>query len=151
MLFIYKISKILAPFLTLMVFISSMSCTIDFHYCQGQLKSYSLLGKAKNCHEISEKIASCPHHQNENSDSLACTEDDKNCCSNETIHIESDIDKPLINLDFLTIDSHYFVVAFKASTFTDLLGEVEDNIPHAHYKPPLIQKDISVLFESFLL
>ena len=134
-----------------MVLVSSMSYTIDFHYCQGQLKSFSILGKAKNCHEMASKMASCHHHKQKLEDSLSCSEGDNNCCNNETLYFESDIEEKFLTIDYLNLNFQPFVVAFKSSSFEDLFDEIKEVIPFAHYKPPLIQKDIPVLFESFLL
>ena len=90
MVIIGKISKLLIPFVAILLMASSMSYTIDFHYCQGQLKSFSLLGKAKNCHEMESSIASCHRHKKQNDKkSLGCSEGDKNCCSNKTVNFEN--------------------------------------------------------------
>ena len=35
-----------------LMFFTSIGFSMDIHYCQGHLKSISLLGKAKNCHDI---------------------------------------------------------------------------------------------------
>ena len=146
-----KISKFCAPLLALMVLVSSLSYNIDFHYCQGQLKSFSLFGKAKNCHEMASKMASCHHHKEKSDDSSSCSEEDNNCCNNETVHFESDFDEKFLNIDYLNLISQLFVVASKSSSFDDLFDKIKEVTPFAHYKPPLIQKDIPVLFESFLL
>ena len=150
MMLINKISKFIALALALMVLVSSMSYTIDFHYCQGQLKSFSLFGKAKNCHEMASKMPSCHHKKQVDEKPMACSEGDNNCCNNKTVYFESDFDEQIVNLDYLSLESLSFVVAFKHS-FSDLYEVIKDVIPFAHYKPPLIQKDIPVLFESFLL
>lgn len=146
-----KISKFIAPVLALMVLVSSMSYTIDFHYCQGQLKSFSLFGKAKNCHEMASKMASCHHKKQVDEKSKCCSKGENNCCNNKTIYFESEFDNQIISLDYLKLESLSFVVAFEHFSFKDLFEVIEDAIPHAHYKPPLIRKDIPVLFESFLL
>jgi len=148
---INKISKFIAPALALMVLVSSMSYTIDFHYCQGQLKSFSLFGKAKNCHEMASKMASCHHKKQVDEMSKTCSEGDNNCCNNKTVYFESDFDEQIINFDYLSLESLSFAVAFEHSSFDDLFEVIKDVIPFAHYKPPLIRKDIPVLFETFLL
>ena len=148
---INKISKFIAPALALMVLVSSMSYNIDFHYCQGELKSFSLFGKAKNCHEMASKMASCHHKKQVDEKPMACSEGDNNCCNNKTVYFESDFDEQVVNLDSLSLESLSFVVAFKHSSFYDLYEVIKDLIPFERYKPPLIQKDIPVLFESFLL
>ena len=146
-----KISKYCAPILALMVLVSSMSLAIDFHYCQGQLKSFSIFGKAKNCHEMASKMPSCHHHKQMTDQSSSCSEGDNNCCNNETVHFESDFDEQILNFEYLNLNSQLFVVAFKSPSFDDLFDDIKEVIPFAHYKPPLIQKDIPVLFETFLL
>ena len=151
MMIFSKISQFCAPILALMVLVSSMSYTIDFHYCQGQLKSFSIFGKAKNCHEMASKMPSCHHKKKNLENSLSCSEGENNCCNNETAHFESDFDEKILNIDYLNLECQFFVVANTNSSFKDFLGESEDEIPFAHYKPPLIQKDIPVLFETFLL
>jgi len=128
-----------------------MSYTIDFHYCQGQLKSFSLFGKAKNCHEMASKMASCHHKKQVDKKPMACSESDNNCCNNETVHYESDLDQQFLNFDFFNLDSQLFVVATPEASLDDLFIDIKEITPFAHYKPPLIQKDISVLFETFLL
>ena len=148
---INKISKFIAPALALMVLVSSMSYTIDFHYCQGQLKSFSLFGKAKNCHEMASKMASCHHKKQVDEMSKTCSEGDNNCCNNKTVYFESDFDEQIINFDYLSLESLSFAVAFEHSSFDDLFEVIKDVIPFAHHKPPLIRKDIPVLFETFLL
>ena len=152
MMLFNKISKFIAPVLALMVLVSSMSYTIDFHFCQGQLKSFSLFGKAKNCHEMASKMASCHHHKKQVDEmSMTCSEGDNNCCNNKTVNFESDFDQQIVNLDYLSLESLSFVVAFEHYSCDYLFEDIKDAIPFAHYKPPLIQKDIPVVFESFLL
>lgn len=149
MMIFSKVSKFYSLVMALMVLVSSNSYTIDFHYCQGQLKSFSIYGKAKNCHELASKMASCHHNKQKPDDSVFCSEGDNNCCNNEIVYFESDFDEKIPNIDYL--NSQHYVVAFKNSSFNDLFNEFKEDVPFAHYKPPLIQKDIPVLFESFLL
>jgi hypothetical protein len=100
---------------------------------------------------MAAKMATCPHHKNINQQSTSCSEDSKDCCNNETVFIESDIDKQLISIDFFDLNNIDFVVANTITSFKDLIKQTKDVIPFVHYKPPLILKDIPVLYESFLL
>lgn len=150
MLIYKKISRHFAPLLALMIFVSSMSYSVDFHYCQGQLKSFSLMGKAKNCHEMATKISTCKHHKAKE-DSLASESVDKNCCNNETVYFESDLDKQLIGSDFVDIDVDQFETVLYSAGTSNYIEFYEQDVPYLHYKPPLIRKDIPVLFESYLL
>lgn len=150
--FFNKISKFIVPVLAWMVLVSSTSYTIDFHYCQGQLKSFSLFGKAKNCHEMADKMTSCQHHKKQVEEvPMTCSSSDNNCCNNKTVNFESDFDLQIVNPDYLNLESLSFVVACEHSSFDDLFVGITDVTTYAYYKPPLIQKDIPVLFESLLL
>lgn len=143
-----KIPQLCALVLAVMVLISSKSYTIDFHYCQGQLKSFSILGEAKNCHEMASKMPSCHHKKNNLENSRSCAEEDNNCCNNELVHVESDFNKQILNIDYLNLDYKFFVGANTNFSFNDLLGGIVDKSPFARYKPPLIQKDIPVLLRN---
>ena len=151
MLIISKISKFCAPLLALMVLVSSMTYNVDFHYCQGQLKSFSIFGKAKNCHEMASKMPSCHHKKKNQENTLSCSEGENNCCSNKIVNLEADFDKTILNIDLLNQEYLSVVVANTSFSFKSFFIERENEIPFAHYKPPLIQKDIPVLFETFLL
>jgi len=137
--------------MAIVIVASSITYTIDFHYCQGQLKSFSLLGTAKNCHEMAEMMASCPHHQASNSEDKLCAEDEKDCCSNETVHVESDIDQQQENIDELNFEVDHLKLIFASATLQHYQDYSQDYCPYKKYQPPLIQRDLPVLFESFLL
>ncbi len=135
----------------MLILISSTDYIVDFHYCQGDLKSFNLFGKAKNCHEIADKVKSCKHHQKKNIDNKACVEDNKNCCNNKSVNFDSNNDNQFFNSDYLSLDFSSFAVIPKLLVFTNHEIVLEYKIPFEHYKPPLVQKDMRVLFESFLL
>lgn len=145
-----EISKFCAPLIALMVLVSSMSYTIDFHYCQGQLKSFNIFGKAKNCHELSSKMPTC-HKKMDQENYLSCSAKANDCCNNKTVHVESEFDEKILNVDYTNFECQFFVGVNTDSSFKGFFGEKEDVIPFAHYKPPLIQRDIPVLFDAFLL
>jgi len=151
MLAIKNISKLFLPFLSFMILVSSMSYTIDFHYCQGNLKSFSLFGKAKNCHEMASKMASCHHHKQLKSESTSCSEKEGDCCDNKTVNFISNVNENLLNLDFLKLNSLSLFVLTTNNLFSDFSICIKDLIPHAQYKPPLIRQVFFILFERFLL
>jgi hypothetical protein len=57
------IRQITAMSLSGLMLLSSIGFSIDMHFCQGMLKSYSLIGKAKTCHSTPTAAMNCPHHQ----------------------------------------------------------------------------------------
>jgi len=145
--------RLISLTLAFLVFTTSAGFSIDMHFCQDQLKSISLFGKAKTCHEKSEAapMKNCPHHKKMMTEKEGCTED-KDCCDNKTLQFQSDQDQQVQSSDFLISKQlQKFVVAYVAVFFTNDLSIESDASSYAQYKPPLIPRDIPVLFESFLL
>jgi len=142
--------RIFAFLMAIMMFATSVNLAIDMHYCQGQLKSVSFFGKAKNCHEIMAQ-SSCPHHQKMMVEKEGCSKDDKNCCESKSIQIESDNDQILSVSKFVSNQElQQFVVAFVKVFFQNFSIEKENNV-FTSYKSPQITRDTYVLFETFLL
>ena len=128
---------------------------MDMHYCGGELKSISFFGKAKNCHEIAKEdeaaMKDCPHQKKMMTGKKDCSEA-KNCCSNKTVRLQSDQDHQLQTADFaVSKQLKQFVVAYVAVFFADDFVLECEAANFAHYKPPLIPKDIPVLHQTFLL
>lgn len=155
MTFIRSTYRLFALTMAFLMFFSSAGFAMDMHYCGGELKSISFFGKAKNCHEIAKEdeaaMKDCPHQKKMMTEKKDCSEA-KNCCSNKTVRLQSDQDHQLQTADFVvTKQLKQFVIAY-VSVFLggdfDLKWEVT---PYAHYKPPLIRKDIPVLHQTFLL
>ena len=126
---------------------SSTSFAIDMHYCGGELKSINLFGKAKTCHELSsdseKPMNDCPHHKKMMVDKKTCPED-KGCCSNKTVQLESDQDHKVQANDIL--------ISKQLKQFVETDYKLEREAANfAYYRPPLIQKDIPVLNQAFLL
>lgn len=129
-----------------LMFFTSAGFSIDLHYCQKQIKGISLIGKAKSCHAVQEK---CPHHI-QLSESNSATEKN-NCCENETVQIQYDQDQKtpseLIELNFEC------PVFFTISITAFLLNDEKDEplLAISLYRPPPLIRDISILYESFLI
>ena len=141
--------RFIALFLAVLMFITSVGFTVDMHYCGGQLKSFSFIGKAKSCHE--QAVVQCPHHKKMMAQNPNKTVDTRNCCNNKTLHFQADQDKEIQNYNLKVIQPlQHFVTTFVTVFFNDRIIEKETPV-FAHYKPPLISRDISVLIQSFLL
>lgn len=137
--------------LSMVMLVTSVGFAVDMHYCKGELKSFSFVGKAKTCHEMMTTAPACPMHAKMAKDENGtCSSDKKNCCENEVIYVQSDQDQmPGFSL-VLDKSVQQFVVAFVfgflQSDFTQL-----DTISGQDYQPPLLLRDIPVLIQSFLL
>lgn len=122
------------------VLFSTLSFTVDMHYCGHTLVDFSL-DKAENClmkSMMPENTSGCATMQK------------MKCCSDVEITFDGQ-DELKINFDQLSLDQQVFLVAF-TYTFIDLLQPTEESkIPFDGYPPPLITRDIQVLNETFLI
>lgn len=132
------IHKISSTVLASIVLFSTFSFTVDKHYCGDYLVNTSIFSKAKGCGMKMQKSISVDR----------CETIKKDCCKNESTYVEgNDAEQQAIYQQ--VVEQLFFVAAF-AEVFTNLFNEkVCDNFAVHYYIPPLIQKDIRVLFENF--
>lgn len=148
----YRFTALIMAF---MMFFTSVGLTMDMHYCGGELKSVSFFGKAKTCHDMAGKSETptkdCPHQKKMAAEKKGCSED-KGCCSNKTVQLQSDQDQKVQTNDFVVSKQlKQFVIAYVAVFFANDFGLQREVANFSHYKPPLIQRDIPVLNQTFLL
>ena len=146
--------RIIALTIAFLLFVTSVGFTVDMHYCQGKLKTFSFFGKAKSCHDIGEGMKNCPFHaqMKQANKSKSNTISKKGCCSNKTLHFQSDQDQPnqLNNALVINPQLQSFVIAFVEIFINSSVIET-DKPSFVLYKPPLIPRDIYVLLETYLL
>ena len=135
--FIHKIGSVLLAFVVLL---STMSFTIDMHYCGDTLVDTAVFKKAKTCGmEI----------QQTDSDA-GCSVMKKDCCSEKQVYIDGQ-DELKLSLEQLTLEQQLFVSAF---VYTYLQG-FEDlqatETSFLEYPPPLIVRQIFKLDEAYLI
>ncbi len=138
-----------------LMFFSSVGITMDMHYCGGKLMSVSFIENAKTCHDITREnhatMKNCPNHKKIKAEKEGCSED-KNCCSNKTIKFQSSQDQKIQTNDFVvTKQLKQFVVAYVAVFFADGYELDVEAANIDKYKPPLLERDIPVLNQSFLI
>ena len=152
MTFLRSPYRLIALMLAFLMFFSSAGFAMDMHFCQGKLKSVSFFGKAKTCHDMADNtMKNCPHHKKMMAEKKGCSED-KNCCSNKTVHFQSDQDHQLQTADFVvTKQLKQFVIAYVSVFLGEDFDLKREVIAFARYKPPLIPRDIPVLHQAFLL
>jgi hypothetical protein len=140
-----RFRKISALFLSLLVLFGSTSFTINMHLCMEQIESISLIKDATDC-EMRAKASSCPmgdHQQQEDH------EDSKGCCEDRTHLIEGQDEFKEVRT--LSLPNIQFVSVLYAVVFNFLSTSIFENFPYKEYSPPLIERDIPVLVQSFLI
>ncbi|MFK5983334.1 MAG: hypothetical protein QM499_10505 [Flavobacteriaceae bacterium] len=134
--FIHKIASVLMAFVVLF---STMSFTIDMHYCGDTLVDTAVFSKAKTCGMESMETSTCKSPELK-----------KKCCSEEQISFEGENELQLTFED-LNFEQQVFVSSF-IYTYINLFEGLEENIiPLQDYSPPLVVKDILLLDQVYLI
>lgn len=124
--------------MALLLLASTTSWMVGKHYCMGHLVSVSLFAHAKDC------------GMDMGTSDTSQIETESSCCSDQLIIVEgqdhlniSFNDNILVPQPFLTAFTYSYLALFKV--------QVERPVPHEHYPPPLLFKDIHVLDQVFLI
>ena len=132
----HKISSFL---MAIVVLFSTMSFTIDMHYCGDSLVETAIFHKAKGCGMETEKPSTD-----------GCSIKVKDCCSDEQLIIDGQ-DELKITFDKLTFDQQVFVASF-VYTYINLFDGLEENVTsYRDYAPPLVIRQIYKLDETYLI
>ncbi|XRE43948.1 hypothetical protein ACIVBQ_002152 [Tenacibaculum discolor] len=133
-----KIASILMSFVVLL---STMSFTVNSHFCGDMLVGTSYFVKAESC-GMEMKQESKPEE---------CSVIKKNCCQDVASVVEGQDNLKLTSLDQLSLDQQVFIASFYYSYINLFEGIHNKVIPFKDYTPPLVIKDIHVLDEVYLI
>ena len=132
-----KISSVL---IACMVLFSTTSFAINEHYCGDDLVDSSLFSKAQSCSldmEISSSIE-------------GCTMQKDNCCKDLVIQIEGQNELISLSSD-LNFEQKVFIASFVYS-YINLFEELTNKkVNFKDYTKPLVDTDLQVLFQTFLI
>lgn len=132
--------KISALFMALVVMFSTMSFSINKHYCMDHLVDVSLILPAENCGM--DMIIT----DTEEGSELTATP----CCSDEHIAVEGQDELSTSSAVSNDIDK-VFATAFVYSYVLLFEPQIKAQPDFKAYRPPLITKDLPVLFETYLI
>lgn len=136
-----KIASISMAFLVLF---STMSFTVDMHYCGDHLVDFSLTEKVDTClmkAEMTKTSTSC---------SMMDMKMEMDCCSDVEVVFEGQDDLKL-SFDQLSFDQQIFLVSFVYSYLNRFEGFDENIIPFKDYSPPPLIRDVQILDQTFLI
>lgn len=120
--------------MALLVLLSTVSFTVDKHFCGEILVDQAVFSEAKTCEMHGDMPVS--------------SEDD--CCDEEKIMVEGQKELK-ISFDDLDLEQQVFLASFTWSYANLFEGEAQAETPFFHYKPPLLVYDIHLLDETFLI
>lgn len=136
------IHKIAATVMALVVVFSTLSVTVDMHFCGTTLVDTALFKQADTCGMELAKV---------NTDNTAdCKVSDKGCCSKKQFVVDGQQELKN-NVDSLTFDQQVFLTAFAVTYLNRFVNLHDSVIPFQHYTSPLVVRDLQLLDEVFLI
>ena len=137
------INKILALILAFIVVFSSLSFTVEKHICMDEVTEVSFFTGADSCEMQGDD---CTTEESGQTNSF----DDQDCCNDiHELIPGNQIEQQAI--DSFEISQVAFVFTY-ASTYLNLFEDNRECIPFTNYSsPPIIDRDIQVLYQSFLI
>ena len=126
--------------MALLVLVSTVSFTVEKHFCGSMLMDMAIMHKAEACAmEIALAKRGCD------------TEAEKpGCCSDEHIVIQGQDDLKM-SWEKIFLDDHQFLISFTYSYLQSFEDYSRTRVTFDDYAPPLIIRDIQLLNESFLI
>jgi len=125
--------------MTFVVLFSTMSFTVNMHYCGDTLVESAIFQKAKGCGMEMEKPST-----------EECSITKKNCCDDKQLAIEGQ-DELQLQVDKITFEQHLFIASF-VYTYINLFEGLENNVStYEEYKPPLVIRQLYKIDETYLI
>jgi hypothetical protein len=137
------IHKTTSVFMAIVVLFTTMSFTVDMHYCGDTMVDYSFMQQVESCgmeKEIEIVTSSCENP----------TFSKKACCTDKQFIKEGSEDLKF-SADQLTFEQQTFVATFFYSYNSLFEGTESKEIPFIDYPPPFVKRDVQVLHQTFLI
>ncbi len=128
--------KTFAVLLSLIVLLSSLNFSLSAHYCGQTIVDVALFGEAEACPMAAE---------------MNCDSDEKPCCANRNIIIEGEDYLSSKSFEKQEVEKVEILLAQLEYPIELLLEEKQTNAFVKYYTPPLIEQDITLVIQSFLL
>ena len=133
--------KILAVIIALVILFSTLSFTVEKHVCMGEVTDVSYFTESESCGMTTEE---CDLDE----DSETHIKKD-NCCDN-VVELIPGIQNEQQAIDGFEFKQIQFIIAYSYS-YLNLFETNREFIPFIDYSPPLVDKDIKVLYQNFLI
>jgi hypothetical protein len=121
------------------VLFSTMSFTINMHYCGDTLVETALFHKAKGCGM---------EMQNPSTEECAITK--KNCCNDEQLVADGQ-DELQLQVDKITFEQQTFIASFIYTYINGFEGLDSNVSSYEEYKPPLVIRQLYKIDETYLI
>ena len=135
------IHKSIAISMACVVLFTTMSFTVDMHYCGDTLVDFSFVQQVKTCGmDKIETTSGCDNSK------LART----SCCTDQQVTKQA-TDDLKISFDTLTFEQQVFVASFTHAYVSLFEGTLAEEILFVAYSPPFVKQDVQVLHQTFLI
>lgn len=126
--------KSFSAFLALLVVFSTVSFTVEKHYCGDVLIDASVFSEVEKCGmEAMEKLQK------------------KSCCKDELDFVKGQDELKFSSFEDLNFEQQQFILAFAKTYLNGFESLPKQIIPHKDYSPPNLVADIQVLDQVFLI
>ncbi len=132
--------KITSALLACLVVCSTISFTVEKHYCGPFLIDTAIFTKAKNCGMSMGEVA----------DKHALKINKKTCCTDEIIMLQGQ-NELKISYDWLDFSQQLFITSFFHSYINIFSIPQRDDFIFVEYAPPDLIKDIYIIHEMYLI
>ncbi|REG87502.1 HYC_CC_PP family protein [Winogradskyella sediminis] len=131
--------KIVSLLMAFVLLFSTMSFTVNMHYCGDTLVESAIFQKAKGCGMEMEKPST-----------EECSITKKNCCDDKQLAIEGQ-DELQLQVDKITFEQQVFIASF-VYTYINLFEGLDSNVStYEEYKPPLVIRQLYKIDETYLI
>ena len=131
--------KIMSFAMAFVVLFSTMSFTINMHYCGDTLVETAIFQNTKGCGMEMEKPST-----------EGCAITKKDCCKNEQSLVDGQ-DELQFQVDNITFEQQLFITSF-VYTYINLFEGLDKNVTsYEVYEPPLVIRQLYKLDETYLI
>jgi hypothetical protein len=134
-----QIRKIASFFMALVVLFSTMSFTIDMHFCGNTIVDTAIFQKARSC-----------GMQIQNPSSKACAFTKNNCCRNKQLVKEAQEEIRAFATE-ISFEQHIFITSFIHSEKSLYQGIDKALSFHLFYKPPPFIRQLYKIDETYII
>lgn len=131
--------KIMSFTMAFVVLFSTMSFTVNMHYCGDNLVETAIFHKAKGCGMEMQKPST-----------EGCAITKKNCCNDEQLVVDGQ-DELQLQVDIISFEQHLFIASFVYTYINGFEGLDKNVSSFEEYKPPLVIRQIFKIDETYLI
>ena len=131
--------KIVSLLMAFVLLFSTMSFSVNMHYCGETLMDSAIFKKAETC-----------GMEMENPLTDSCSISKKNCCSDEIFVVDGQ-DELQLQVEKISFEQQVFIASF-VYTFINLFEGLDNNVStYEEYKPPLVVRQLYKIDETYLI